>query len=79
MKPSQDLHTNIVIVRFSREGRLFSLCVTLNKAECFFIWQCSSVHMNYLGRNLLAHLICLILFPLAVGILKDHSCRHSIQ
>ncbi len=39
---SQDLHVDIATVCFSREGQLFSLWVSLNKAECVFIWQRSS-------------------------------------
>lgn len=62
-----------------QQGQIFSLCVSLNRAEYVFIWQCSSVHMTDLSKNLLAHLIRLVFFPLAVGILKDYSCHHSIQ
>lgn len=52
---SLDLHDDVVTE---------PLYVFLNKAECVFIRLCGS--MNYLGSDLLAHLIA---FPLAVGIL----------
>lgn len=75
---SQDWHVNIVTV--CSAGRdSYSLCVSLHKTEYVFIWQCSSVHMSDLGKNLLAHLICFVSFPLAVGVLEDHSCHHSMQ
>lgn len=63
---SQDLNVNIVCVQWGGDG--FSLlCVSLNKAECVFIWQCSSVHVNHPGRNLLAHLVSLIPLPSGSG------------
>lgn len=52
---SLDLHVDVVTE---------PLYVFLNKAECVFIRLCGS--MNYLGNDLLAHLIA---FPLAVGTL----------
>lgn len=67
---SLDLHVDVVTE---------PLYVFLNKAECVFIRLCGST--NYLGNDLLAHLIP---FPLAVGILvggggiekgKTHSCH----
>ena len=53
------------------------VCASLNTAEYVFIWPCSSVHMSGRGRNLLAHLVCLISFPLAADTLEDHSCHRS--
>lgn len=58
---SLDLHVDIVTE---------PLYVLLNKAECVFIRLCGST--NYLGNDLLAHLIP---FPLAVGILGEKKWK----
>ncbi len=57
---SQDLRVDFMTVCLSLERQRYSLYVSLNKAECVFIWQCSSVHMSDLDRNLLAHLVSLV-------------------
>lgn len=84
MKMSQGSHVSNVTVCFGWEGRLCSSCVSLNRAGCVFIWQCGRVHTNHPGRNLLAHLVPLIPFPLALGftggpqLSPQHAARISL-